>query len=635
MHHGAQKECNVSNLFILFTTTLALTEVAATDLLTVKPTIETSCPQQPCHTLEDYARNRQFNLTSNTVVQFLPGEHLLRGDWDALGAVNVSNLTLIGSEIVDSPLGIPIATSRISCRGGKTGFIFFNVTELFIRRLTFSECGGGSPESNFTLYLGEVSNLVIDSVTIHNSSGTGLYCYNIRGKSLIYRSAFLYNDAITVPKGGNVALFYQNCSETTEMNITSSWILFGTPNKHDVGGLCLSLSHSSVKVHIHNTTMKGNVGGNMILQADSSIHSTITISDSHFEDGHSLSYGGGILILQTTPYNPPQCTQSNHVYITNSEFVGNHAEIDGGAVMYLSNTSSCIGTELYISGSKFHKNTAQQCGGHIALSLNLDPTKSNLRITINDSHFEDGQANYLGGGLLVSLGGSLQPTVLTSIPQDVHILNSKFCQNVASFGGGIAVLFLQNSPATHVVIRNASFSRNTAAVMGGNIAISAVPAFGDINGNVTVTVSNSDLDGGRAHIGGGLSVASNSGLPCTSVRKALHLFVSVLNSKFYQNTADFGGGMAIQIVGNPCFMTQVVIATSLSNNTAINNTGGNIYILAQTCVVGNSVTVSSSIVEFGNASGFGGGMIFKTRPFEVCTFQLWVHLQPSASKQLQ
>ena len=116
--------------FILLLVTLTLsTVVSATGVLFVKPTNGTSCPEQPCHTLEYYAQNWQLYLTSNSIVQFLPGEHILEGDWNQLAVENVSNLTLIGSDGVifdTSPLGIPMATSRVSCRRGETciGLLF-------------------------------------------------------------------------------------------------------------------------------------------------------------------------------------------------------------------------------------------------------------------------------------------------------------------------------------------------------------------------------------------------------------------------------------------------------------------------------------------------------------------------------
>ena len=142
---------------------------------------------------------------------------------------NVSNLTLIGSDAVlynSSPLGIPMATSRISCRKGKTSFSFCNVTELGIARLTFSECG----KAGATLLLSEVSTVVLNSVTIRNSTGTGLIGINLE-KSLIHHSALMFNQATSAsPWSGNIMLLYENCSEMIEtytLNITSSRILFG------------------------------------------------------------------------------------------------------------------------------------------------------------------------------------------------------------------------------------------------------------------------------------------------------------------------------------------------------------------------------------------------------------------------
>ena len=69
----------------------------------------------------------------------------------------------------------------------------YNVAELFIARLMFSECGGG--ETTRILY--EVSNFVLDSVTIQNSTGTGLTGFNLR-ESLIHYCAFMFNQVTKV-----------------------------------------------------------------------------------------------------------------------------------------------------------------------------------------------------------------------------------------------------------------------------------------------------------------------------------------------------------------------------------------------------------------------------------------------------
>ena len=96
-------------LILLLATLTLSTVVSATGVLFVKPTNDTPCPQQPCHTLKHYAQSWQLYLTSNTIFQFLPGEHILEGDWNELSVENVSNLTLIGSDSA-----IPDLSAKVS-----------------------------------------------------------------------------------------------------------------------------------------------------------------------------------------------------------------------------------------------------------------------------------------------------------------------------------------------------------------------------------------------------------------------------------------------------------------------------------------------------------------------------------------
>ena len=619
--------------FILSIAILTLnTVVSASGVLFVKPATTTSCPQQPCHTLQHYAQRWQFYLTSNTVVQFLPGEHVLEGDWNELLVDSVSNLTLIGSDsvITDSlPLGVPTATSRISCTGGKSFFVFFNVTELFIARLVFSECGGGTPKVklsttltlrdfkvNFTLLLCEVSNLVLDTVTIQNSTGTGLWGYNILGESLIYRSTFLFNTAVALPCAGNIMLLYENCSENSRVNITSSWVMFGNADRTKdpcVGGIILRLNQSSysVEVHIHNTTMKWNVGGNMFLALGNSGQKHITISDSHFEGGYTLYGGGGIFIAShMTYYN---ASGSVRVNISNSDFVGNYAEVDGGAVKFAARSSPYAGTEVYINGSTFHNNTAQRYGGHVMLSLlqSNSSLNGNMSITVNNCHFENGTASSGGGLAIVSSYRVFQ----CAQSSHVDITNTEFVGNYAEGDGGALMVSPSCSlcTGTEVYINGTKFHNNTAnSGYGGHIFIFLKSQ--PIKNNLSLVVNNSHFEDGKANFGGGITtwmqLLTQYTPDCAHFEQDINWFVYILNSKFYRNVADTGGGMGVQL-SQSCFTTHVVIDNvSLSRNTAINNTGGNIHILVQPGTGGNSVTVSRSIVEFGNSSGSGGGMTF-------------------------
>ena len=592
-------------LFILSLTLSGV--VSATGVFFVKPTNDTLCPQHPCHTLEHYAQRWQLYLISNTVVQFLPGEHVLEGDWNVLSVENVSNLTLIGSDsmIFDSTqLGIPMAASRVACRRSETRFMFSNITELFITRLTFSECGGGTPQLKFALFLYDVLNLVLDSVTILNSTGTGLIGYNL-GKSSIRHSAFTFNQANSAPEVGNIILYYGKCSVETETNITSSWIMFG--NGTSVGGLSLQVDPScyNVKVHIHNTTLKMNVGRNMLLGLNGFTHNII-ITDSHFEGGYSSETGGGMYIYTT--FNPLPIVQSSGVYINNTNFVENYARLGGGA-MYV---HPCTGTELHINGSKFHNNVAQT-GGHIAISfIYTSHTCVNTTITISNSLFEGGDATGGGGGGGISVGGPRTNNLLSSDGNHIYISNTQFVGNRARISNGGAVS-LWGCVGAELHIDESEFDNNTTPFSGGHIALELLS-----DHFLFIIINKSRFENGRADYGGGIFVTATAGDSCTSVSSAAHKSVHIINSKVYENIAGRGGGMAI-LFDQSCHAIDISIHNvSLSRNTATHLSGGNVY-LSNICTAGNSLTISSSTVEYGNASGGGGGMIFIVNGSDDCS----------------
>ena len=610
--------------FTLLLATLTLsTVVSATGVLFVKPNNETLCPQQPCHTLEHYAQSWPLYLTSNTIVQFLPGEHILEGDWNELTVENISNLTLIGRDGVifdSSPLGIPVARSRISCRRGKTLFLFYNVTELSIASLMFAECGGGKA----TLSLYEVSNLVLDSITIQNSTGTGLMGFNLR-ESSIHRSAFVFNQATGALStcSSNVALRYtdKKCSETEmvetfTLNITSSWILFGnvtTTEETCPSGLNLHISQScyNMKVHIHNTTLKKNLGGNMFILLTGLARNIITIADSHFEGGSTSIGGTGGGLLIKTSYDASHHVQSNHVYISSTEFVGNHADYGGAMAIF-----PCTGTELYINGSKFRNNVAYD-GGHIAIILAYH-TCANMTITINNSFFEAGKAAISGGGIAV-VGQQCTSGNHISISNTQFVGNYVEGKNEESYEFSGGAVSLWGCIGAELYIDESAFYNNTATSVGGHIALLL-----DSDQFLFITVNNSHFESGKAIMGGGISVFG--GVSCTPESSTIHKSVHILNSKIYQNVAELGGGMVVQF-NQSCVAVDVLVHNvSLSKNIAPIWTGGNIY-LVNICTAGNSITISSSIVEFGYAIG-GGGMAFVTGALHECSSSM-LNIKPT------
>ena len=137
-------------------------------VLYVKPTEETPCPGDPCHTLDEYAQNATQYLVSDTTMEFLPGSHILsqplnirgisnlfltaRNDTrnetivrlsEALWFTNVSNLTFVDCDFFNSSGSIDLHTSHsvtfIHCH--LSGWYINDTVHLITsRNVTFIDC---------------------------------------------------------------------------------------------------------------------------------------------------------------------------------------------------------------------------------------------------------------------------------------------------------------------------------------------------------------------------------------------------------------------------------------------------------------------------------------------------------------
>ena len=375
-------------------------------------------------------------------------------------------------------------------------------------------------------------------------------------------------------------------------------------NHAEVGGaVAVSSAGTELLLYINGSKFHNNVaddGGHISFTLVSNHHTcaniTITINNSLFEDGKaSDGSGGGVAVG-----GDAQCSNGIHIYISSTEFVGNHVEFGpGGAVAIL----PCTVTQLYINASKFHKNIAGD-GGHIAIMLSsTTQTCTNMTITINNSLFEDGKATNGGGG---SGGGGI---VVWGPANDyqctnhnhISISNAQFERNHAENNGG-AVL-LRGCIGTEVYIDQSEFYNNTASVAGGHI--SREP----LSGQIQFVINNTHFESGKAYTGAGIALISWNSFP--SVSSTVHKSFYIVNSKFYQNVANYGGGIVFEF-GKSCFSLSILIHNvSLSRNTATSSSGGSIY-LQSTCSAGYSITISQSTVEYGNAGDSGGGMMVAT-----------------------
>ena len=284
----------------------------------------------------------------------------------------------------------------------------------------------------------------------------------------------------------------------------------------------------------------------MFLGISSSAHNNITISESYLEGGYATQGAGIAIALVTKDDNDTyQCAERNRAYIRNTKFLGNVAGKLGGALTVGSSHSPC--TEVYIDACKFLDSTALENGGHIALKLNSDSHMNGLSITINNSIFDNGRASSDGGGGILVWPTSSENTSCLSVsngPQNipsVHISNSKFYQNIARYGGGIAVQFDQSCFAGHVTIHNVSLSRNTATnALGGNLYIMQ----GRMETESLVTLSSSIVEFGNASgAGGGVAISiktHKTNMP-SSERNHSPITITTDDSTFQHNSAGDRG----------------------------------------------------------------------------------------------
>ena len=359
-----------------------------------------------------------------------------------------------------------------------------------------------------------------------------------------------------------------------------------------------------------------------------------TIAGSKFTN-NKAQYGGAIDICE------------GNIKITDSEFVNNSADVEGGAIDIDSAINNPVVT---VENSKFVNNTPQAIHNSKELHLGIE-TFTDLQNAIDlvdgiltlDSDIamtDDEAANFVNGviinkniridgkghtidaknlGRIFEIDGGFAVT-LTNVTLingkadnggaiynfgNLDLVHVNFVNNTAKYGGAIMNyaygLVLDDSTFTNntakiggaiynsadcFVVGNSTFANNTATSNGGVIFNYGI---GFVVGNSTF-VNNSAADGAGAILNGGRG------------------FV-VGNSTFANNTATSKGGAIYNygigfVVGNSTF----------ANNTA--EDAGAVYNEGDNSVVGNSTFVNNTATSIGGAIINNGKLVVDNSAFE-------------------
>ena len=308
------------------------------------------------------------------------------------------------------------------------------------------------------------------------------------------------------------------------------------------------------------------------------------ITGSNFTN-NKAQYGGAIDICE------------GNIKITDSIFVNNSADVEGGAI----DINTVNGNpEVSISGSKFINNSAPR-GGAI---LNIKD------LTVRNTEFVNNTPNAIFN--YVGFGGNL----------DLGIENFTDLQNAIGLVTGTLTLnqnvVMTDDEAANFV--NGVIINKNIRIDGKGHTIDAknLGRIFEIDGGFAVTLTNATLSNGKADNGGAIYNFGNLDLVHVNfVNNTAKYGGAIMNyayglvlddSTFTNNTAKIGGAIYNSA---DCF---VVGNSTFANNTA--EDAGAVYNEGDNSVVGNSTFVNNTATSIGGAIINNGKLVVDNSAFE-------------------
>ena len=387
-----------------------------------------------CQDFRTYFNNASYYFQSGTEFIFLPGVHLL--DLDSILSVqDIVNLRLVGSDTFtqhsvvenvveygfdpyayDNNVSYLQSSTVILCTS-RSGLSFFRVTNLTLANLTMLNCGK-------SIALSSVYNLLIDGLTVQNSSEFEVFGTGVLGQSMIMRSTFVGNNNLMY--GFILFCTDQPCGYIEIVNCKfislSFFSYYGTIDMHfkDASFYGCSINAESSILNILAIQQILFFGYNLFVQSsifltyssigfcdvNTFIQSNITAQyycnvtlcgNSTFSSNYVSTIGGAISISENSAlvFGP----NSSTVFINNTASYGGAIYID---------SSNCYVNIISPANVSFINNTAFIQGGAIFVEA---PASANCFYSLNCTDIEDihlyFEGNYAGDAGSVLYGGNI------------------------------------------------------------------------------------------------------------------------------------------------------------------------------------------------------------------------------------
>ena len=622
---------NLLLLAVSLNSTLLQAASSSSNELFVKPAHDDDCLHQlPCFTFTEYIQNASSYFVSNTKVFFRPGRHIV-SEYTQLIVEDISGLSLIGAN--RRMLEGSMLSTIIECLQ-QGGFVFRNVKFLHISDIEVVRCGWKlpaslistlppTPHARAALLMVNVYSMVLETVSVGESSGYGLLGVNILGNSSVIGCSFYRNmwregqgEAIynggqneSRPGGNALLVFNPKASDLLmEQDPELQQHVFQVTDCEFAHGVDASTWY---KKGLHEYTLGGGSGLGFYLEGI---------------EGHSFHWPLVILIHNSNIYSNAAPIGANALVIYS---------LFGGSA-FRSGTDFIV--HIKIDNCTFYNGTASQHGGGLAVrAVNFDDQGSQLLVEISNSGFFN-NFGVSGGGMSYKVQGLGRTRFRMQYTFVLQLQNSQFLRNVGRSGGGLQIeavshttFMTHNRKVYEISISSSTFSENGASKQGGSVDVQCGHAEGNHlkryqykgeDGWNNISFINCSLSRNRAEEGAGMHIfactrrsngyGSLSNSCYTTERTPVILWL--LNLKFLRNSASqyLDKRTSILYIEN---VNRIVLSDSAfreNNSTAV-------------CINGSQISFRGKLNFTGNKGYNGGGISLDCMPSMMVTL---MYLKP-------
>ena len=399
------------------------TPAQADTILYVKPTEDTKCPGEPCHTLDEYlneTHHHEYFPYNNTIMKFLSGTHNLS---EVFYFHHLTNLTMEATHLT-------MNETLIFCSDHRRLLTFNNGTQISIEGLRIVNCSGGgffsalqfsycasirisrvivevlgNSSTGISLLIVHNISVTLVSINIPDGENVGIILWDISGNCIFEEVEItgLASDNMAMLSFLDYSSIQPECTLIFRCCLFELGVLIGGRHNdfvilenvifRNITGTALDLGGNfEFNVLLQNVTFANNTYSGTSIGAqvlDIITIQNVTFIDCEFynnlgtpinADGSFLQFSGDIVFRNNTGYNggAMSFTGGSYVYIsnnTNVTFENNRAENAGGAVFVDQNTDYCFFRERYRDSCNcsydlpfnlsFINNTAQKGGDAI------------------------------------------------------------------------------------------------------------------------------------------------------------------------------------------------------------------------------------------------------------------------------